>query len=194
MVPGAESGTNDAGRPEGVLEAVGALKSQYCERLDSQQWDRWTDLFTEDAVMQVGPSADSAVHGRRAIRRLLATQLRGAKTLHQARNPELHDDGPGQVRVLWETTDRVSTPLYLLEGAGFYEDRYVQTDDGWKIAGVRLHRSKVDLQAKSFVMRAILAMHRNGWFGRLSKSANRTLGEALFVGLAPGERPITHPP
>jgi hypothetical protein len=114
--------------------------------------------------------------------------------LHQACNPELHDDGPGQVRVLWETTDRVSTPLYLLEGAGFYEDRYVQTDDGWKIAGVRLHRSRVDLQATSFLMRAILAMHRNGWLGRLSKSANRTLGEALYVGLAPGERPITHRP
>ncbi len=39
---------------------------------------------TNDAVMQVGPNADFAVHGRRAIRRLLATQLRGAKTLGEA--------------------------------------------------------------------------------------------------------------
>lgn len=185
----AESETNDARNPEKTLDAVVALKSQYCQRLDSQHWDSWADLFTDDAVMQVGPNADSAVHGRRAIRRLLATQLRGAKTLHQARKPEIHEDGPGRVRVIWEMTDRVSTPLYLLEGAGFYEDRYVHTGDGWKIAGVRLHRSKVDLQPKSFLMRAILRMHQRGWLRRLSKSADRTLGEALYVGLAQGERP-----
>jgi len=179
MVPGPESAANGAAAPDETLEAVVALKSQYCECLDSQQWDRWADLFTVDGVMQVGPNADSAVHGRRAIRRLLATQLRGAKTLHQARDPDIREEGPGQVRVIWRMTDRVSTPLYLLEGAGFYEDRYVHTNDGWKIAGVRLHRNKVDLQPKSFLMRAILWMHRNGWLERLSKSADRTLGEAL---------------
>lgn len=139
--------------------------------------------------MQVGPNADSAVRVRRAIRRLLKVQLRGADTLHQAHDPEIQEGGPGKVRVVWRMTDRVSTPLYLLEGAGFYEDRYVRTDDGWKIAGVRLHRSKVDLQPKSFPMRALLWMHRNGWLRRLSKSADRTLREALYVGLAEGERP-----
>ena len=109
--------------------------------------------------------------------------------MHQVRDPEIHEEGPGHVRVIWCMTDRVATPLYLLEGEGFYEDRYVRTDDGWKIAGIRLHRSKVDLQPKSFVMRAILWMHRNGWLRRVSKSADRTLGEALYVGLAEGERP-----
>ena len=60
-------------------------------------------------------------------------------------------------------TDRVATPLYLLDGAGFYEDCYVRTDEGWKIAAVCLRR--------------------------LSASSERTLGEALYVGLAAGERP-----
>lgn len=170
-------------------EAIKALKAHYCQWLDAQDWDRWSALFTEDATMQVGPRADSAVHGRRAIRRLLTTQLRGAKTLHQVREPEIHEEGPGQVRVLWRMTDCVATPLYLLEGAGFYEDRYVRTEDGWKIASVRLHRSKVDLQAKSFLMRAILWTHRNGWLRRVSNGADRTLAEALHVGLAEGEGP-----
>jgi 3-phenylpropionate/cinnamic acid dioxygenase small subunit len=178
MVTGAEHEAN-----------VAALKAHYCQWLDAQDWDRWSALFTEDATMQVGPNPESAVHGRPAIRRLLTTQLRGAKTLHQVREPEIHEEGPGQVRVIWRMTDRVATPLYLLEGAGFYEDRYVHTDDGWKIAGVRLHRNKVDLQPKSFLMRAILWMHHNGWLKRLSASADRTLGEALYVGLAEGERP-----
>jgi len=185
----AHSEANEAAGPVKTKEAIEVLKAHYCQRLDAQDWDRWSALFTEDATMRLGPRADSAVHGRPAIRRLLTTQLRGAKTLHQVREPEVHEEGPGQVRVLWRMTDRVATPLYLLEGAGFYEDRYVRTDDGWKIASVRLHRSKVDLQAKSFLMRAILWMHRNGWLKRVSNSADRTLGEALYVGLAEGERP-----
>ena len=185
----AHSEANEAAGPAKTKEAIEALKAHYCQWLDAQDWDRWSALFTDDATMQVGPRADSAVHGRRAIRRLLTSQLRGAKTLHQVREPEVHEEGPGRVRVLWPMTDRVATPLYLLEGAGFYEDRYVRTDDGWKIASVRLHRSKVDLQAKSFLMRAILWMHRNGWLKRVSNSADRTLGEALYVGLAEGQRP-----
>jgi hypothetical protein len=189
MVAGDESTAIAGTGAEHTLEGALALKSQYCQWLDGQEWDRWSSLFTEDATMQVGPNAESAVRGRRAIRRLLEVQLRGAKTLHQAHDPEIHEEGPGQVRVVWRMTDRVSTPLFLLEGAGFYEDRYVRTDEGWKIAGVRLHRNKVDLQPKSFLMRAILWMHRNGWLERLSASADRTLGEALYVGLAEGERP-----
>jgi hypothetical protein len=172
-----------------AFEGALALKSQYCRWLDAQEWDRWASLFTEDATMQVGPDPDSAVRGQRDIRRLLAVQLRGAKSLHQAHEPEVHEEGPGQVRVTWRMTDRVSTPLYLLEGAGFYEDRYVRTNDGWKIASVRLHRNKVDLQPKSLLMRAILRMHHNGWLKRLFASADRTLGEALYVGLAEGEKP-----
>jgi hypothetical protein len=85
--------------------------------------------------------------------------------------------------------DRVETPLYVLEGGGFYEDRYVRSDDGWKIASVRLHRNKVDLRPKSMIMRAILRMHASGWLARLSDNADRTLAEALHVGLVPGERP-----
>jgi len=96
---------------------------------------------------------------------------------------------PGRLRVVWEMKDRVQTPLYDLDGAGFYEDHYVQTGDGWKIAGVRLHRNKVELRPKSPIMRAILWMHENGWLRQLSRSADQALGEALHVGLAPGQKP-----
>jgi len=147
------------------MEGIAGLKTQYCEWLDGKQWDHWASLFTDDAVMQIGPSTDAAVRGRAAIKQLLARQLKHARTLHKAWDPQVTEEAPGRVRVVWHMNDRVETPLYVLEGAGFYEDRYVRTDDGWKIAGVRLHRSGVELRPKSLV------------------------GEALHVGLAPGERP-----
>lgn len=190
MKAGRASEANTASETHSELvEAVTALKSAYCRLLDEQQWDRWASLFTDNSTMQVGPHADAAVLGRDSIQRLLKRQLRGAKTLHQVHDPAVREVAPAELRVIWSMTDRVATPLYLLEGAGFYEDRYVRTEDGWKIAAVRLHRTKVDLQPKSFVMRAILWLHHRGWLKRFSSSADRMLGEALFVGLAEGERP-----
>jgi 3-phenylpropionate/cinnamic acid dioxygenase small subunit len=170
-------------------EAIASLKASYCQSLDGKQWDRWGSLFTEDAVLQLGPSADAAVRGRAAIQRLLARQLRGARTRHEATNPEMLEQRPGRVRVVWEMKDSVETPLYVLDGAGFYEDRYVQTSEGWRIAALRLHRTKVELRPKSFVMRALLWMHARGWLSRLAPGADRLLSEALYVGLEPGQRP-----
>ena len=172
-----------------LLQQVTALKTQYCQRLDTKQWDRWGSLFTDNAVMQVGPDPESSVRGRSAIRKLLNTQLRRARTHHEAREPELFIESPDRVRVIWEMTDLVETPLYRLEGAGFYEDRYVRSDQGWQILAVRLHRTKVDLQPKSAIMRVILWAHATGVLKRLSPSADRTLGQALHIGLRQGERP-----
>jgi hypothetical protein len=96
---------------------------------------------------------------------------------------------PGRVRVVWEMRDRADTSLYALRGKGFYEDEYVETPAGWKIAKVRLHRTGVDLQPRSPLMKGILWLHDRGWLGRLAPSAGAALGDALHVGLAEGERP-----
>jgi len=39
------------------------------------------------------------------------------------REPELTPESSGPVRVAWKMRDHIETPLYLLEGGGFYEDR-----------------------------------------------------------------------
>jgi hypothetical protein len=171
------------------MQAIVALKAQYCERMDGKEWDRWASLFTDDAVMQFGPSADAAVHGRNAIQRLVSRQLKRGESLHEAWNPEVTELEPGRVRVVWEMRDRATTALYTLRGEGFYEDEYLETPSGWRIAKVRLHRRAVDLQPRSAAMRTILWLHDRGWLGRIVPSAGRALGDALHVGLGPEERP-----
>ena len=189
MVAVYEQAGDGAPLSEDGLAQIASLKAHYCQWLDGKEWERWASLFAEDAIMQVGPSAGAARRGRAAIKKLVSGQLQRARTLHRAWDPEVSTEASGGVRVVWQMQDRVETPLYVLEGAGFYEDRYVQCDARWKIASVRSHRSKVELRPKSMIMRAILWMHAGGWLARLSHSADQTLGEALHVGLAAGERP-----
>ena len=171
------------------MEPLVALKAQYCERMDGKQWDRWAALFTDDAVMQFGPSAERAVRGRDEIKKLVSGQLRRGESLHEVWNPDVTELEPGRVRVVWEMRDRADTPLYALRGRGFYEDEYVQTSEGWRIAKVRLHRTAVDLQPRSPVMKAILWLHERGWLARVAPGAGRALSDALHVGLGEGERP-----
>ena len=35
------------------IEAIRQLKARYFRFVDTKQWDRWGDLFTEDAVFHV---------------------------------------------------------------------------------------------------------------------------------------------
>lgn len=179
----------NARRARELREEVTALKNEYCQHLDAKRWDRWATLFAEDAVLQVGPDAGSSIRGRCAIRKLLETQLRRARTHHKARNPEIFSESPDRVRVVWEMDDVVETPLYRLEGSGFYEDHYVRDAGAWRISTLRLHRTKVDLRPKSRVMGAVLWAHGNGVLRRVLPSADRALGDALHVGLRVGERP-----
>jgi 3-phenylpropionate/cinnamic acid dioxygenase small subunit len=171
------------------MEAIVALKAQYCEWMDGKEWDRWASLFTDDAVMQFGPSEQGAVHGRDAIKKLVSRQLRRGSSLHQAWEPEVRELGPGRLRVVWQMRDRAQTSLYSLRGEGFYEDEYVETSEGWKIDRVRLHRTAVDLQPRSAIMRAVFWLHERGWLARLVPSADRALSDALHVGLRAGECP-----
>ena len=171
------------------MDAVVALKAQYCQRMDGKAWDRWASLFTDDAIMQFGPSEKRAVHGRHAIKRLVSWQLRRGESLHEVWDPEITELTPGRLRVVWEMRDRADTALYSLRGRGFYEDEYVETPHGWKIAKVRLHRTEVDLRPRSRLMAAILWLHQRDLLRRLLPPAGHALGDALHVGLADGERP-----
>ena len=58
------------------MQAIVALKAQYCERMDGKEWDRCASLFTYDAVMQFSPSEAAALHVRDAIQLLVSSNLK----------------------------------------------------------------------------------------------------------------------
>ncbi len=66
----------------------------------------------------------------------------GFITLHQAHHPEITSMAtrpPGG----WYLVDKVIVDAFrfMLEGAAFYEDRYVRTPDGWRIAHTGYRRT-----------------------------------------------------
>jgi hypothetical protein len=70
----------------------------------------------------------------------------GLISLHQAHHPEIVLEGYGvgaTATGTWYLEDKVIVPeaKYVLEGAAFYSDRYLRTEDGWRIAHTGYRRT-----------------------------------------------------
>jgi 3-phenylpropionate/cinnamic acid dioxygenase small subunit len=115
---------------------LGHLVHEYARVFDEGDHDAMADLFTEDARIDYGPALGGVMHGRDAIRAWLRGIYLFAKTSHHVSNHQIwfedDDAARGVCYVLaWHewSDDRPNSVLY-----GRYEDRYLRTSEGWRIA------------------------------------------------------------
>ena len=66
----------------------------------------------------------------------------GVVTMHQVHHPEITVDGDTATG-RWYLQDRVIVEefRFMLEGAAFYEDRYLRTPDGWRVSHTGYRRT-----------------------------------------------------
>ncbi|MBF4163540.1 nuclear transport factor 2 family protein [Nocardioides acrostichi] len=122
------------------LEAIKQLKYRYLRTLDTKDWDAFEACFTPDVTADYA-GLDFA--DRAALVDYMRTNLgAGLITEHQVHHPEITIDG-ARAHGRWYLRDRVLVPAmnYLLEGAAFYEDDYVRTDDGWRVSHTGYRRT-----------------------------------------------------
>lgn len=122
------------------VEAIRQLKARYFRYLDTQDWEQFSRVFTEDAEMDVSADGAGVVRGARAIVTSIAGALDGAVTVHQGTTPEIHVDGD-EATGIWAMTDLIVFPDGTrLDGAGHYHERYRRVGGSWRIAWFRLTR------------------------------------------------------
>lgn len=118
------------------IEAIKALKYAYVRCLDQKRWDEMAELFCEDATAAYSGGKYS-FSGRDEIVGFLRRNMDrdGFHTSHRMHHPEITVCDTEAIGV-WAMDDvNVDTDFdFYLSGAGFYEDRYRRTPDGWKIA------------------------------------------------------------
>lgn len=169
--------------------AIGEVKARYCRYIDTARFDDVGAAFAPDGVLQFGPDESSNIEGPAAIAALLREQLAEANTTHQVHSPEMRLEEDGSVHVIWAMQDRVETSGYRLDGSGYYEERYVLLEGGWRIAHSRIHRLRVDFQPRSLAIRVALLLHRMGLLKRLMPAEGTQLEQALAEGVPPGTLP-----
>ncbi|MEI5676447.1 MULTISPECIES: nuclear transport factor 2 family protein [unclassified Nocardioides] len=122
------------------ITAIAQLKYRYLRALDTKQWDDFEACFHPDAT---GDYNGLVFDDRGALVAYMRENLgEGMLTLHQAHHPEITVEGDTATG-RWYLQDKVIVEAFkfMLEGAAFYEDRYVRTPEGWRIAHTGYRRT-----------------------------------------------------
>ncbi len=141
------------------LEAIRRLKARYFRFVDTKQWDRWGEVFTPDAVLDVPLLRDTPLRGRTEILAAVRRNLNELFTIHHGHMPEIEIRGRDRARGIWPMYDlllrgsRASEggsgsafpPRY--EGYGHYVEDYAKGNDGeWRIARTQLRRLHLETE------------------------------------------------
>lgn len=125
--------------------AICNVKADYCRLLDTKDWEGWKRLFTDDVEVDTTGSGGELTRGRDAFVDSVSKSLATAKTAHQVHSPLIEIEGD-EAHVVWAMQDRVVWEGRALTGYGHYTERYVRTDEGWKIARQALTRLIMDME------------------------------------------------
>lgn len=133
---------------EDDVEQIRQLKYRYFRTLDLKRWDDFAGCLMSDVTADY---AGLVFDHRDALVGFMRENMGpGLISLHQAHHPEIVLDDQSEVTGAgatatgtWYLEDKVIVPEvgYVLEGAAFYSDRYVRTEDGWRIAHTGYRRT-----------------------------------------------------
>ncbi len=122
-------------------QAIADVIHAYCRNVDLVRPAEVAALFTEDCTVDYGPGLGPPTHGSALLEERLATGLpRFAATSHHVSNIEVDFDGDADMPTAADTItylyawhryddDRADAHLWAR-----YNDRFVRTAEGWRIA------------------------------------------------------------
>ena len=123
-----------------IERACEQLSVAYARHVDFKEYDRFAELFTEDGHLNAGGPVD----GRAAIRQRMAQRSDRLRSRHVLTNIQVevidadHARGITYLSLYWHVGDESlgDKPIEFTGPAavGHYEDEFVRTASGWRIA------------------------------------------------------------
>lgn len=121
------------------IEAIKKLKARYCAAADSGDEEAFVGCFSGDATWDGG--SFGRYEGRDAIRGLFKSIPNAISfAVHYVMNPQIDVEGQ-QATGRWyllEPCTMVEGGEQAVWGSAFYDEDYIKTDSGWKIANLTL--------------------------------------------------------
>ena len=118
------------------IELIKQLKYKYQRLLDLHQFDEMRTVLTADVIARYG-DGDYSFDGVDAVIGFLKESMARPEFLssHSVHHPEITLNGDGTASGIWRLEDQVIMTDHglSLNGAAHYHDRYVKTDEGWRI-------------------------------------------------------------
>lgn len=117
--------------------AIIQLTIDYCWALDTNEWDDLRQVFLPDAVTDLGAGGQNGIE--EIIQRVSSAlgpldDSQHMVSTHQISFGPGPDDATGRCYLQAQHIRRAAVGGSLYTVGARYEDRYVRTDDGWRIA------------------------------------------------------------
>lgn len=177
--------TNDPRRIED-LNAITTLKTRYTRYIDTKCWPELIELFSEDAIMQMGDDSASELHGREAILGLFSQSIGEVHTMHRIFPGEITFTGENSATAIWPMIDEVETRAFHLHGHGFYREEYRCIEGRWYIHHWRLLRVRLHWKPKSLQMRFATLLYKTGLLKLLAPDSARQFAQSFDPPLVRG--------
>jgi hypothetical protein len=146
-----------------AIEEIRQLKARYTRFVDSQDWENWRKLLTDDAVfgpLEPDPNAAEKwqVSGAEAIwdtPRLvggdtivawIAKGMVEVRSVHMVFQNEIEILSEDEARGVWGMEDILRFPNRLVKGYGYYKEAYVRENGDWKIRHFHVLRKYLEYQ------------------------------------------------
>ena len=116
-------------------QAIIRVTVEYCWALDEKDFDRLRSVFLPEATARLGSSSQDGIE--EIIRRVSTTLARFVGSQHMVSTHQIEIDGDAAICRCYLHAQHVRPPGEeppLLTVGGRYEDRFVRTPDGWRIA------------------------------------------------------------
>lgn len=127
------------------IEEIKQLKARYFRFVDLHWWPELRDLFTDDAVFEIGESTSSPKTSEEFVASI-GRHLNEATSVHHGHMPEIRIVDAETAHGIWAMFDVVEPSTRsgypVLTGYGHYTESYRKIDGRWRIARLRLTRLK----------------------------------------------------
>ncbi len=136
------------------IELIKRCKYKYLRLLDQRRIDELREVMTDDCTASYS-DGEYCFDGLDDILDFLVGTIGSAAFLssHTCHHPEIDLTGPDTATGIWRLEDQVVIGDYdvKINGAAFYEDRYVKTADGWKISHTGYRRTFEEMHPLSAI-------------------------------------------
>jgi hypothetical protein len=136
------------------IESIRQTKARYVRFGDTQQWDEFSELFTDDfeGVFEIMPRNaptdpnSATINGRDIFISGMRSLMSGVKSVHQIFSPEIVLTGPDSATGIWAMHDYVSMPNCIFRGWGHYHEVYKKVNGSWLIKRSQTTRLRFEEQ------------------------------------------------
>jgi len=130
-----------------AIEQIRKTKARYFRYVDAKDWEAWRTLFTDDLVVDSSASTsaklsdDGRINGADAFVAMVKNVLTDIETIHHGHMGEIEVLGPHEATAVWAMQDwlyfgptkKEIRKADMMEGWGYYFERYRRLGDEWLI-------------------------------------------------------------